>query len=128
MRPVGVSGAGRLLALRQTRSTRQAGNAAARYCIVAIAPSTVIVEDWIVCSCGAYQNVRRLNEIQRRGAREQPVRLSLPCSPLRRRAACSSATTLESASVVVSPSIRPSAMSRNSRRMILPLRVFGSSG
>ena len=39
----------------------------------------------------------------------------------------SSATTLESARVVVSPSIRPSAMSRNNRRMILPLRVLGSS-
>ena len=37
------------------------------------------------------------------------------------------ATTAGSASVVVSPSARPSAMSRRSRRMILPDRVFGSS-
>lgn len=41
----------------------EAGNAAARYLYRGDAPSTVIVEDWIVCSCGAYQNVRRLNEI-----------------------------------------------------------------
>ena len=39
----------------------------------------------------------------------------------------SAATTLGSASVVVSPSVRPSATSRSSRRMILPLRVLGSS-
>src|SRR5207249_9710174 len=36
-------------------------------------------------------------------------------------------STAGSASVVVSPSARPSAMSRRSRRMIFPLRVFGSS-
>jgi hypothetical protein len=41
----------------------EAGNAEARYLYRGDAPSTVIVEDWIVCSCGAYQNVRRLNEI-----------------------------------------------------------------
>ena len=37
------------------------------------------------------------------------------------------ATTAESAKVVMSPIARPSAMSRKSRRMILPLRVFGNS-
>ena len=36
--------------------------------------------------------------------------------------------TLGSNRVDVSPSSRPSATSRSSRRMILPLRVFGSSG
>ena len=36
--------------------------------------------------------------------------------------------TLGSSSVEVSPSSRPSATSRSRRRMILPLRVFGSSG
>ena len=36
--------------------------------------------------------------------------------------------TLGSNNVDVSPSSRPSATSRSSRRMILPLRVFGSSG
>ena len=36
--------------------------------------------------------------------------------------------TLGSTNVEVSPSSRPSATSRSSRRMILPLRVFGSSG
>src|SRR5216683_3122877 len=38
-----------------------------------------------------------------------------------------SSTTAASARVVVSPRSRPSATSRSSRRMILPLRVFGSS-
>jgi hypothetical protein len=37
------------------------------------------------------------------------------------------ATTAGSASVVVSPSFLPSAMSRSSRRMIFPERVFGKS-
>src|SRR5579862_8030128 len=37
------------------------------------------------------------------------------------------ATTVGSSSVVVSPSTRPSAMSRNKRRMILALRVLGNS-
>ena len=37
-------------------------------------------------------------------------------------------TTLESASVVVSPSGWPFAISRRSLRMIFPERVFGSSG
>jgi hypothetical protein len=40
----------------------------------------------------------------------------------------SSANLRASARVVVSPSSRPSAMSRSSRRMILPERVFGRSG
>ena len=40
----------------------------------------------------------------------------------------SSSTTAGSASVVMSPSGRFSATSRSSRRMILPQRVFGSSG
>ena len=51
---------------------------------------------------------------------------SFDCSSAPR--ACSSATTVGSARVVVSPSGRFSATSRSSRRMILPLRVFGSSG
>ena len=41
---------------------------------------------------------------------------------------CNSLTTLASASVVVSPRLRPSATSRSRRRMILPLRVLGRSG
>ena len=44
-----------------------------------------------------------------------------------RTVSLSRATTLGSASVVVSPSARPSAMSLSSRRMILPLRVLGRS-
>ena len=39
-----------------------------------------------------------------------------------------SSTTVASARVVVSPRLRPSATSRSRRRMILPLRVLGSSG
>ena len=42
--------------------------------------------------------------------------------------AWSSSTIELSASVVVSPMLRPSATSRSSRRMILPERVFGRSG
>ena len=51
-------------------------------------------------------------------------------SPLRPRRPQrgSISTTPASASVVVSPSARPSATSRSSRRMILPERVFGRSG
>jgi uncharacterized protein YajQ (UPF0234 family) len=41
---------------------------------------------------------------------------------------CNSVTTLASASVVVSPRLRPSATSRSNRRMIFPERVLGRSG
>jgi hypothetical protein len=41
----------------------QKHNRAARYLYRGEQPATVIVEDWISCECGAYQNVRRLNEI-----------------------------------------------------------------
>jgi hypothetical protein len=36
---------------------------AARYIYRGEQAATAIVEDWIECQCGAYQNVRRLNEI-----------------------------------------------------------------
>lgn len=36
---------------------------AARYMYRGDQPSTAVVEDWIECACGAYQNVKRLNEI-----------------------------------------------------------------
>jgi len=85
------------------------------------------------------------------GARRNPTRLSrqllfrhLPCigtsRALLEHSEChsslgasaarrwSSPTTDASAKVVVSPRFRPSATSRNNRRMILPLRVFGRSG
>lgn len=26
-------------------------------------PSTAVIEDWVPCDCGAFQNVRRVNEI-----------------------------------------------------------------
>lgn len=40
-----------------------AGDPKARYLYRGDQPHTVVVEDWIHCSCGAYQNIRRLNEI-----------------------------------------------------------------
>jgi magnesium-transporting ATPase (P-type) len=49
-----------------------------------------------------------------------PIAYSSYCS-------LSLATTVGSANVVVSPIVRPSAISRSKRRMILPLRVFGNS-
>ncbi len=36
---------------------------AARYLYRGDQPFTAVVEDWIECECGAYQNIRRLNEI-----------------------------------------------------------------
>ena len=59
------------------------------------------------------------------GARHRPRCQSSAAVAAR---ACSSSTIDESASVEVSPMLRPSATSRRSRRMILPLRVFGRSG
>jgi sarcosine oxidase delta subunit len=35
----------------------------ARYLYRGDQPLTVVVEDWIHCTCGAYQNIRRLTEI-----------------------------------------------------------------
>ena len=52
---------------------------------------------------------------------------SSPSLARRLTTSSSSATTSGSRSVVTSPSSRPSAMSRSSRRMILPERVFGRS-
>ncbi len=36
---------------------------AARYLYRGDQPLTVVVEDWLRCTCGAYQNVRRLTMI-----------------------------------------------------------------
>jgi hypothetical protein len=36
---------------------------AARYLYRGEQPDTAVIEDWIECACGAFQNVRRLNEI-----------------------------------------------------------------
>jgi len=35
----------------------------ARYLYRGDQPLTVVVEDWLHCPCGAYQNIRRLTEI-----------------------------------------------------------------
>lgn len=46
------------------RSIERSGTLhAARYIYRGEQPSTAVIEDWIECECGAYQNVRRLNEI-----------------------------------------------------------------
>jgi hypothetical protein len=42
---------------------RESGVLAARYIYRGDQALTVVVEDWIACSCGAFQNVRCLNEI-----------------------------------------------------------------
>jgi len=38
-------------------------NRFARYMYRGEQASTVIVEDWVTCPCGAYQNVRRVHEM-----------------------------------------------------------------
>jgi sarcosine oxidase delta subunit len=40
------------------------GEQTARYLYRGDQPFTVVIEDWMHCACGAYQNVRRLNEIR----------------------------------------------------------------
>ena len=42
---------------------RSVGVHAARYIYRGDQPLTVVIEDWMECACGAYQNLRRLNEI-----------------------------------------------------------------
>ncbi len=39
------------------------GTHAARYIYRSEQPLTAVVEDWVHCECGAYQNIRCLNEI-----------------------------------------------------------------
>jgi hypothetical protein len=39
------------------------GKRGARYLYRGEQPSTVIVEDWVPCACGAFQNIRHLNEV-----------------------------------------------------------------
>jgi hypothetical protein len=36
---------------------------AARYIYRGEQPFTAVIEDWIECACGAYQNLRRISEI-----------------------------------------------------------------
>jgi hypothetical protein len=36
---------------------------AARYIYRGDQPSTAVIEDWLECECGAYQNLRRMSEI-----------------------------------------------------------------
>ena len=42
---------------------RDAAVRAARYIYRGDQPSPVVIEDWLECECGAYQNVRRMSEI-----------------------------------------------------------------
>jgi hypothetical protein len=37
---------------------------AARYLYPGEQPSTAVIEDWIECECGAYQNTRTMSEIR----------------------------------------------------------------
>ena len=69
---------------------------------------------------GPRQAARRPGDASRRAASPPPPGCSLTFS-----SSCS--MTAGSRSVVTSPSSRPSPMSRSSRRMILPERVFGRS-
>jgi hypothetical protein len=39
------------------------GAHAARYLYRGEQADTAVIEDWIECTCGAFQNIRRLNEI-----------------------------------------------------------------
>ncbi len=36
----------------------------ARYIYRGDQPFTILIEDWLQCACGAYQNVRRMSEIR----------------------------------------------------------------
>ena len=62
MRPIGTQpkvrcwNCGDEIAVRKT-------NRVARYLYRGEQPSTVLVEDWVSCACGAYQNVRRVHEM-----------------------------------------------------------------
>lgn len=62
MRPIGVTAAIACWHCGQPIDF-SAGDATARYLYRGDQPLTVVVEDWVHCTCGAYQNVRRLNEI-----------------------------------------------------------------
>ncbi len=46
-----------------TMVDKASGALAARYMYRGDQAQTAVVEDWIACVCGAYQNVRCLNEI-----------------------------------------------------------------
>jgi sarcosine oxidase delta subunit len=62
MRPIGA--APRTVCWHCARPIDFAADAqAARYLYRGDQPLTVVVEDWMRCTCGAYQNIRRLTEI-----------------------------------------------------------------
>lgn len=62
MRPIGVTAAIACWHCHQPVDF-SSGDPTARYLYRGDQPLTVVVEDWMHCACGAYQNVRRLNEI-----------------------------------------------------------------
>lgn len=62
MRPIGV--APQIACWHCSRPIDfSADEQAARYIYRGDQPLTIVVEDWLHCTCGAYQNVRRLTEI-----------------------------------------------------------------
>jgi sarcosine oxidase delta subunit len=61
MRPIGVLAP--IACWRCTQPIDTTLESTARYLYRGDQPLTVVVEDWMHCPCGAYQNVRRLNEI-----------------------------------------------------------------
>ena len=83
----------------------------------------------IACASGSVRIVELDGERELTVDRPRAARTPTPPAPASTCARSRiSSTTAGSASVVVSPSGRSSATSRRSRRMILPERVFGSSG
>jgi hypothetical protein len=62
MRPIGVAAPIACWHCRQPIDFTN-GDPTARYLYRGDQPFTVVVEDWMLCACGAYQNIRRLNEI-----------------------------------------------------------------
>jgi sarcosine oxidase delta subunit len=61
MRPIGVTAPTACWHCLKPIDTT--ADATARYLYRGDQPLTVVVEDWMHCPCGAYQNIRRLNEI-----------------------------------------------------------------
>jgi hypothetical protein len=61
MRPIGTPAA--VACWHCGTSIDFSGETAARYLYRGDQALTVVVEDWMRCACGAYQNARRLNEI-----------------------------------------------------------------
>ena len=62
MRPIGTPPAAVCWHCSRTID-REIAVHAARYIYRGDQPATAVIEDWLECECGAYQNVRRMSEI-----------------------------------------------------------------